>query len=92
MEAIEKKYPKGTTKEQWDAYEERCEEHNQFISQYRSYLGRIVNHLQWINDKSNNPGESYTPEEINRIMSNEIDMMSSMNAPNKPGYYRANND
>jgi len=84
------KYPKGTTKEQWDLYNEQKAAHDKFIECYRFFLDRIVNHLEW---KGKRMGKaSWTPDEIKDWITSEIVKSNSMDAPNKPGYYRANND
>jgi hypothetical protein len=85
METV--KYPKGTTQEQWERYEAELAAHNQYIDRYRFFLNRICNHLEW-----KEKGKSWTPDEIRKLMTSEIDMSESCDAPNKPGYYRANND
>ena len=79
-------YPKGTTKEQWDQYEKDCVKHNKFIEDYKFFLTRICRHLEQFGQNK------WTPREIMSYMTSEIDMAESMDAPNKPGYYRANND
>lgn len=73
-----------TTQEQ---YEKDLAAHNVFIERYRLYLDRIYKHMEW-----KKKGESFTADEMRRIMTAEIDMASSCDAPNKPGYERANND
>lgn len=83
-------YPKGTTKEQWDRYNEQKAAHNKFIEQYRFFLNRIVDHLEWQGKRMNK--NSWTPSEIKDWVMSEIVKSASMDAPNKPGYYRANND
>jgi hypothetical protein len=80
-------YPEGTTKEQWDRYEAELKDHKEFIANYKFFLVRIIKHLEWIQ-----PNQTWTTKEINHVISNEIDRSSSMDQPNKPGYYRANND
>jgi len=87
MNTITKKYPEGITKEQWDDYEIKVEAHEKFIADYRFYLDRICNHLKWVD-----PNKAWVPEEIRERISSEIRMSHSMDAPNEPGYYRANND
>jgi hypothetical protein len=77
----------GTTDEQWERYEAEVKAHEKFIERYRFYLERIVNHLEL-----NYPRCTWTPAKIKEFMTAEIDKSSSMDAPNKPGYYRANND
>ena len=68
-------------------YYARLEKHKEHISNYREYLGKICDHLA----HSKNI-DLRTVTEIRRIISAEIDMASSCDAPNKPGYERANND
>lgn len=77
----------GTTDEQWERYELEVKAHEQFIERYRFYLERIVKHLEF---KRNNG--TWSPAEIFFTMEQEIRMSESMDAPNKPGYTRANND
>lgn len=83
-------YPKGTTKEQWDQYEIEVNDHEKFIEHYKFFLDRIVNYLEWQGPRMNKT--SFTPSEIRDFVSSEIISADSMDAPNKPGYYRANND
>lgn len=80
-------YPKGTTKEQWDKYYEELDAHNKFIERYRFYLDRIVNFLEF-----KKPKNTWTTSDILTLIEGEIRDSQSMDAPNKPGYYRANND
>ena len=80
-------YPKGTTKEQWERYNLELVQHEQFITNYKLYLDRIFRHLQFVD-----PNKSWSLGEIRKTMLSEIDKCQSMDAPNKPGYYRANND
>lgn len=68
-------------------YQEDVEAHKNFISKYRFYLDRIVNHLEFIQ-----PGKAWTAAEILTTIEGEIRKSESMDAPNKPGYERANND
>lgn len=79
--------PKGTTQEQWDKYEQDCKEHEEHIKRYRFFLDRICNMLEF-----KKPNHFWTTAHIHNVMTAEIDMSSSCDAPNKPGYYRANND
>lgn len=90
METVEKKYPEGTTKEQWDKYELDLKAHNAFIENYKFFLNRIANYLEWQGNRLNKT--SFTPAEIRDLVGSEITAASSMDEPNKPGYYRANND
>ncbi|MBZ0246334.1 MAG: hypothetical protein K8H85_10330 [Cyclobacteriaceae bacterium] len=80
-------YPKGTTKEQWDQYSKDLNKHEQFIKDYKFFTDRICRHLNFIDHK-----KQWTIEEIRKTMIDEIDKSHSMDAPNKPGYFRANND
>ncbi len=73
-----------------EKYEQDVKAHDHFIERYRFYLDRLVNHLEWQGKRVNKA--TWTPDEIRALMTSEIDMASSMDAPNKPGYYRANND
>lgn len=81
-------YPKGTTKEQWDRYEAELKDHNEFITNYRFFLDRIIKHLEWSASKD----YEWSVKEIKYAIENEIDKASSMDAPNKPGCLIANND
>jgi hypothetical protein len=80
-------YPKGTTKEQWDQYHIDVKNHEKFIEDYKFFLNRITRHLEWMK-----PNNTWTTRDILVAISDEIDRSHSMDAPNKPGYYRANND
>ncbi|HYF69116.1 MAG TPA: hypothetical protein VD884_13325 [Ohtaekwangia sp.] len=80
-------YPKGTTKEQWDSYAEDVKRHQEFIKNYRFFLDRICNHLSWLDKNA-----EWAAGDIRIAISREIDKAESMDAPNEPGYYRANND
>ncbi len=81
------KLPKGTTQAQWDEYQKKCQAHEDYIAKYRFYLARICSYLEW-----KKPSQTWTVDEIRSTIEREIDMASSMDAPNEPGYYRANND
>ena len=81
------KLPEGTTQEQWNEYNERLAEHEQFIYNYTFFLNRIVRQLEFVQ-----PNKTWTTEEITKAITSEIKRSDSMDAPNKPGYYRANND
>jgi hypothetical protein len=87
---METNYPKGTTKEQWDRYDEEVKAHQEFIKNYKFFLDRIVNYLDWQAPRMNKV--SFTPSEIKDFVSSEILAASSCDAPNKPGYTYANND
>lgn len=77
----------GTTQEQWDRYKEDLAKHTQFINDYKFFLNRICRHLQFVSNS-----KAWTTAEIMDVISKEINKASSMDAPNEPGYYRANND
>jgi hypothetical protein len=74
-------YPKGTTKEQWDKYELDQRNHEAWVKGRRDYLECILSTVQ-------NYSIDYARSYFNRL----LDETLSMDAPNKPGYYRANND
>lgn len=86
----EKTYPKGTTKEQWERYEKELSSHEDFIKNYKYFLERITEYLDWQGQRLHKP--SWTTPEIKDWVGSEISAKSSMDAPNKPGYYRAAND
>jgi hypothetical protein len=75
------------TKAQWDRYHIEVADHEKFIKDYKFFLERICRHLDWVNKE-----KAWTPEEIRKVMYSEIDKAHSMDAPNEPGYYHANND
>jgi hypothetical protein len=77
----------GTTDEQWTKYELDVKAHKAFIEDYRFFLNRITRHLEWMK-----PNNTWTTVDILAAIGREIDKSESMDAPNKPGYYRANND
>lgn len=75
---IPSKLPEGTTKEQWEQYEADVKEHEARCER-----------------------EKPLPENYTDMAGGELaymaafrawQMMRSCDAPNKPGYYRANND
>ena len=76
-----KKYPEGTTKEQWDQYELDLCNHENSINIKRTLLERILKYAQ-----------EYGIENTRAKFNREFDEALSMDGPNKPGYYRANND
>ena len=77
----------GTTQEQWDRYKEELANHTHFIKDYKFFLDRICRHLQFVQNS-----KAWTTAEIMDVISREISNSDSMDAPNEPGYYRANND
>lgn len=72
------------SKEELEDYELQVKVHKKHVENYRFFLDRIVNHLD--------SNSLYSTKAIKEIMTAEIDRVQSMDAPNKPGYYRANND
>jgi hypothetical protein len=82
-----KTYPAGTTAKQWADYREDLMAHEQFISNYKFFLERIVKHLEFVK-----PNAFWDTKQIAETIGNEIKKSHSMDAPNEPGYYRANND
>lgn len=80
--------PKGTTQEQWNDYGKDLDQHLKRIITMRMEHRRMIG---WI--KSYYPNkETWTLEELEKAGNNLIDMAESLDAPNEPGYYRANND
>lgn len=78
-------YPKGTTKEQWERYYDDLKAHENRCDK----------------EKPKNTDYGYDSmfgfrAEADRTAYNKAhanwEMMCSCDAPNKPGYYRANND
>lgn len=78
----------NTSSPEWQKYYYELQKHEQFYDNYRIFLDRILNFL----DGNNGPNCTWTTAHIRKIISSEIDRAHSMDAPNKPGYYRANND
>lgn len=79
-----------TSLPEWQKYYADLERHEQFIKNYKFFLDRIVTHLNWLGERRKR--NEWTPDDIARVLGSEIDQSWSMDAPNKPGYYRANND
>lgn len=78
-------YPKGTTAAQWDQYTIDMARHKEnmrlkkiHFEQALFVIEKIVSHEQLLKIQSN--------------LASELSMSDSCDAPNKPGYYRANND
>ena len=76
-----------TSLPEWQEYYRRLKAHEEFYDDYKFYLDRILRHLNFLR-----VDHAWTTDEIRSRMSAEIDMAMSCDAPNKPGYYRANND
>ncbi len=68
-------------------YEQELSEHLERIIVMRMELKRMVG---WL--KSYYPNKTWTVEELEKDGKHLIDMAESMDAPNAPGYFRANND
>jgi hypothetical protein len=75
----------GTTKEQWDQYYIDLKAHELFC-QHAKILFYRVNWL--VKDGVDKGTASWILETLNH----ELSRMQHMDAPNEPGYYRANND
>lgn len=73
--------PEGTTQEQWDQYQLDSKNHTAFIQGRREFMERILVSVAEI-------GIDQTQRKFN----SELNRAWSMDAPNSPGYYRANND
>ena len=91
----EKTYPKGTTKEQWDNYELEMIAFNRRMQFKELYFGFVCEMLkksisEWPQDWKNDPAEMAL--RFQKKMQSEYEMSRSCDEPNKPGYYRANND
>lgn len=78
---MEKEYPKGTTKEQWDQYELDQKNHEAWIKGRKEFLVDVLSH-------ADQHGSQSAFEYFTKLLDDKL----SMDAPNKPGYYRANND
>ena len=86
----ERKYPAGTTKEQWDNYEIRKAEHDAYCERtmpLASQFGYEPNGIESQGGWTIEGGEEAYHNAVSQWK-----MMRSMDAPNEPGYYRANND
>jgi hypothetical protein len=68
-------------------YELAKKSHEDYIKVRRFELDRMLELMEFFNPKS-----LWTVETIRQFMTSQIDQSESMDAPNKPGYYRANND
>lgn len=69
------------TKEEMDAYELELRNHHGWCDSREEFVHRI---FQWV--------YAYGVEKARKMALNEISERRSMDAPDKPGYYRANND
>lgn len=70
-----------TTPEQWEQYQLDLKNHEAWIEGRREFLKRII-------ETAIMKGSKATLDQFNY----ELDLKLSMDAPNYPGYYRANND
>lgn len=73
--------PAGTTQEQWDRYQIELKNHEAFCDFKQSWANDIFLLI-----------EAHGLEKAKEKVKSAIDMARSMDAPNYPGYYRANND
>lgn len=93
MAELGDKYPEGTTKEQWDTYYAAKKSHDEYVERVKPTPPQL--YFTHYRPTPNYPAHAETALEAARIYKaamSEWDMMSSCDAPNKPGYYRANND
>lgn len=86
----EKGKMEDTSLPEWQKYYAELERHEKFCDDYRFFLDRICRHLEWLNQRGREG--TWTTEDIQKVIASEIDKSRSMDAPNKPGYTRANND
>ena len=70
----QKKYPSGTTKAQWDQYEQEKREHDEYYARIKP------------------KPEDFPAPEFYKVAFDQWSFDEAMSAPNKPGYFRANND
>lgn len=59
--------------------------------QWRDYHDKMIIHKMRCDAKRPNP-KNYANDEVFKSAYSAWEMMSSCDAPNRPGYYRANND
>ena len=83
----EKGKMQDTSLPEWQKYYTELERHEKFCDDYRFFLDRITTALEW-----GWPLRTWTTEDIQKVIGAEIEKSRSMDAPNKPGYYRVNND
>ena len=67
-----------------ESYQKEKESHDTFIRGYRAAVNDANRALE--ND------ELLTASQLLKRLNSELSKRDSMDAPNKPGYYRANND
>lgn len=88
-----KKYPEGTTKEQWERYYEDLKHHEEYMARTKPIPPPL--YFSLYKPTPNYPTHAETQMEAIRIYNvamSEWKMAYSCDAPNKPGYFRANND
>jgi len=76
-------YPKGTTKEQWERYEADLKSHEEYYLKMKPQKEDM--------DFVDATTGAFREDKFNAAHS-EWHMSYHMGMPNKPGYYRANND
>jgi hypothetical protein len=74
------KYPAGTTKEQWDRYNAEMAKHTAYMEANKPIRQKYADEFGEVDDDAYNAA-------LNRWR-----LEGLMDAPNEPGYYRANND
>lgn len=85
-----KTYPSGTTASQWDRYEIDLKAHEERVKRLQpdpAKFGFEANELESQGGWTIEGGEQAFRKAVS-----EWEMMRSMDAPNVPGYFRANND
>lgn len=92
-----KTYPKGTTAEQWERYEDEVKSHEARVKRlqpdpkkYGFESSRLTPGTAYVEHSGGWTTEGGEREFRKAVA--EWEMMRSMDAPNKPGYYIANND
>lgn len=83
----------GTTKEQWDRYYAELKAHEERVEREKPIP--IPLYFTHYKPTPNWPEHAETRQNAERIYRQAVskwEMMRSCDAPNKPGYYRANND
>ena len=73
--------PKGTTREQWERYELEKKNHETHIQNQKDFLQAVLSSV-----------DEHGMEKTFRMFNDDLNKSLSMDAPNEPGYYRANND
>lgn len=92
-----RKYPEGTTKEQWDRYEANLQRHEERVKRlqpdpkkYGFESSRLTPGTAYVEHSGGWTTEGGEKEFRKAVA--EWEMMRSCDAPNEPGYHRANND